>query len=375
MSETATYKQTTFANVANTLEQYENQQSQTENTEPATETSSAVVNENGNLGTEGTQETTTTETQQVVEENVSTFDLGEPEQKQDVLTETAQPQPTFNWKDEIKKLNPKEVAKELGLNDFTLEMNEYLSKGGKAEDYLNARAVDYNNISDEDLIKGDMKRQFPNLSSQQINSFYNKKYGVSEDALEDEREFADTQRSMDAHLIRQKKIVEQSSFKIPEAIIPQIKDEAYEQWKQAQEAQPVLMKQLSDYYSNHQATKALNESKRVAVNLGEGVPAFNFSINNPEALNRVFTDGGETWQKLTSTPTGEPDVPKQHLISLFTHNPQKFVQDIYNYGIQMGKRKLMEEGQNATRPQQKAMPQELNQTSYGIGKFGDRARN
>lgn len=311
-----------------------------------------------------------------VADNTSNFNFsGENDQSTpEVKPEEKATATVYNWKEEIKKIDKKELLKEAGITDFALEINEYLQKGGKAEDYLNAKAIDYGQVSDEELIKADYKKQFPNLTSQEINRLFTRKYGISEEMTDEEKEDRGIELKADGHLKRQSKISEQQTFKIPDTPILQ-KDEAYEQWKQQQEAQPVMMEKLKEYYSTHEVTKALNESKKVAINLGEGVTPFNFSIDNPEFLTRMLSDGGETFQKLTSTKSGEPDVAKQHILGLVATNPQKVFQDIYNYGVQMGKRKLMEEGQNATKPQQKVQPPELNgNVSYSTGKFSDKQR-
>ena len=314
----------------------------------------------------------------VVEENVSNFNLSYEGQPPVEAAQTEQPTPTvYNWKEEIKKLDPKEVAKELGLNDFTLEMDEYLKKGGNATDYITKRGYDWNKISDEELIKQDLKNVYPDATSQQIERLYNKKFSQQEIDTDEDKEDGLLLMKAEARRIRDAKIQEQQTFKIPEAIIPQIKDEAYEQWKQMQETQPAMIQQLKTFYENHEATKSLYQSKRVAVSLGEGVQPFNFSIDRPEALINMFVDGGETYQKLTSTKTGEPDVAKQQLIGLFMFDPYKYSQELFNYGMQTGiRKKVVGEGQNAQRPQQKVMPPEMNgQATYGTGKFGDRARN
>ncbi len=368
--EAPVYKQTTFADVQKHIEQ----------AEQVIPTETTVVNESGNLEVPATEqptaETTIPTETAPAEENVSAFDLGEPDPTTTTVTEkpTFTP-PSYNLDEEIKKVDRKELLKKVGVSDFAIEMDEYLAKGGNATDYISKKGYDWNKISDEDLVKSDLRNLYPDAQQSQIDRLYNKKYNQRDEDLEDDKEDGTLLMRADARRLREAKITEQNSFKIPDAIIPQTKDEAYEQWKQMQDTQPALMRQLNEFYQNHEATKSLNESKRVAINLGEGVPAFNFSINNPDAVTRMYTDGGETWQKLTSTQTGEPDVAKQQLIGLFSYNPQKFAQDIFNYGVQMGKKKLVEEGMNAQRPQQKPLPQEFNQTSYGVGKFADKGRN
>jgi hypothetical protein len=375
MSETATYRQSTFNSTEQKLEQFE-QQAAAPELQP--EASATTVNSDGALDIVQPEAGTQPEVQaepMVQEENVSSFDLGG-ESQTDIATEQGQAQlSSFDWRSELKKLDKKEVAKELGFHDFTLEMDEYLAKGGVASDYINARGYDWNKVSDEELVKRDLRKQFEGASDTQIERLYNKKYNQRYEDTDEDREDGILLMKSEGRRLRELEISKQNSFKIPEAIIPQIKDEAYEQWKHQQEAQPAMMQKLNEFYQNHEATKTLNDSKRVAVNLGDGVPSFNFIVNNPDAITRMYTDGGETWQRLTSTQSGEPDVPKQQLIGLISHNPQKFIQDIFNYGIQMGKKRLVEEGHNAQKPQQKVMPSEFNQPSYGIGKFGDKARS
>lgn len=313
---------------------------------------------------------TTPET--VQEENVSTFSLdGEvPEFKEESTTATQTP--SYNWKDEIKKLDRKEVAKELGFNEFSLELDEYLAKGGKAADYLSAKAIDYNQISDEDLIKEDFRKQYPNFSKDEINRLFNRKYGVSDEMTDEERDDKLLELKADGYSRRQAKIEQQQKFKIPETPILHT-DEAYEQWKAEQESRPKLIEEARNYFLQHEATKNLHESKRVTVSVGEGVPPFNFNVDKPEVITQTLTDDGSTWQRLTSTKTGEPDVQKRQLLALIANNPQKFVQDIFNYGKTMGVRKeLVEEGQNAHKPQAAVHTITNGKPTYKVGTYGGR---
>lgn len=331
--------------------------------------------------TENTAEVTT-ETAQVVEEKKEdqldfNLELGEGTNPTIPTTEEKPTPQVYNWKDELKKVDRKELLKEIGVNDFSVEIDEYIAKGGNPADYIQAKAVDYNNISDEDLIKEDYRRQFPNFTKEEINRLFNRKYGTTEEMDEEEKQDKLLELKADGHIKRQSKITDQQKFKIPEAVIPQTKDEAYEQWRQLQDSQPKMMEQLRSFYADHEATKALNESKKVALNLGENVPPFFINIDQPEAITRGLTDDGTIFRKLTTTQSGEPDVVKQQLIMLFSHNPQKFMQGIFNYGQSFGVRnKIVEDGQNAKRPDGKVLPIEMNgAASYGTGKYGDKSRN
>lgn len=370
-----TVTQSTFGQTQEHIAQLESQP-------PVVETPTAVEEIPTNIPIDIPQDTPTPDTPvaeaptaQVEELGSSSFSLGDIEADPAAAPETAQPAaPSYNWKDELKKLDRKEILKELGVNDFALEINEYISKGGNPIDYLNARAIDYNQVSDEALIKESMRKEYPTFTTSDIDKMYNRRYSAADDLLDEEKEFVELQKKADAYKIRQAKITEQQSFKIPETSIPQA-DEAYEQWKQYKEQSETYVEKLNKFFVEHPATKNLNESKRVAIDFGKDVPAFNFNIDRPELITQSFTDGGKIWQKITSTATGEPDVQKQQLISLFAFNPSKFMQEIFNYGQLMGVRnKIVAEGQNATRPQAVIIPVENQTTTYGQGRYGDKAR-
>jgi hypothetical protein len=370
----------TFGQVEQTLEKFEQVQ-------PTVETVAEPVQTNNPNPIEATapQEETTvvpdaTPENVEVKSGESTFSLGGDVEINTNHAESTPPNtPTaapFNLDEELKKVDRTEVLKKLGVTDFALEMDEYLAKGGKAADYLSAKAIDYNLVSDEDIVKQDLQKQYPTFTPQQINLMFNRKYGVHEDAEQEDRDFAELQLKADAHNSRQTKIAEQQKFKIPDAPILQ-KDEAYEQWKESMQSQSQLMEQVRGYYEQHEATKTLNESKRVTINLGAGVPPFNFLLDQPQMLTKALTDGGETINKLMTTKSGEPDVAKQQLVTLFSFAPEKFIQDIFKYGQSMGVRKeLVEEGQNAQRPQAKIadMGNGLKPTVVGTGTYGARSR-
>jgi hypothetical protein len=281
----------------------------------------------------------------------------------------------FNLDEEIKKVPRKELLAKVGVPEFAIELAEHLINGGAATDYLTARAVDYSKVSDEVLIKADMKAANPHLDDEKITKLFNRKYGISEFASEDDREITQIQMEADAGHIRNKKIAEQQKFKVPDAPVHQVEPE-YEQWKQQRDSAAAAMDQHKNFVINHPSTKALNESKKIALNFGEGVRPFNIQVNNPEQITRALTDDGTIMNRLLTTNTGDLDVGKQQLLTVFLANPQKFIQDVFNYGQQVGvHRKFVGDGQNPGRP---ASVVQLNRAdekaTYAQGKFGDKQR-
>jgi hypothetical protein len=380
MEGTTTYKATTFADVEKNIDAFEHRPAENGNGAPPASTNGQppiVATPPVETPTPNGTETPVVVTPPV-EENVSTFNLDNGEQGTTQVTTPATPATpaptTYNWKEEIKKVQEDEVLKEVGLTSFQIELNKHIKNGGDPSDFLSAKALDWTKVSDEDLIKQDYRKQFPNLTSEEVGRLFNRKYGLSDIMNDEDKEDALLQLKADAHIKRQDKIAEQQKFKISEAV-PVPKDEEYDAWKENRDAQAQRIQQTKDFITNHTAIKTLHESKRVTVNVGEGIAPFNFSVDKPELITQTLTDDGTSWGRLTSTKTGEPDVEKQQLLTLFAHNPQKFIQDIFGYGMSYGRKKVVEEGQNAHLPNRTVPGGNIDaKPTYGQGRYGDKSR-
>ena len=274
--------------------------------------------------------------------------------------------PVSNWKDEIKKADLKEVLKELGIDEFAIELSEHRKNGGDPVDYLQAKFVDYNKISDEALLKADLKIQYPTLTGDQINRLYDRKY-APESELQDDVEFSKDQLQADAYKVRQAKITEQQKFKIAAPISQQpVNNQSQIEAEKVQEL-------MTRWYNEHDATKALMESKRVTLNLGEN-GSFNFDVQQPEIVTKALYDP-QIWQRITATKTGEPDVVKLQKIILYAADPLRFESDLVNYGKSLALPGVVEEGRNIT-PDPKVIPMatenkgQVNWSGAKTGKVG-----
>lgn len=305
-----------------------------------------------------------------LEANESDFKLSdEPTPTVPIIEST--PIVPISWKEAIKGVDKKEAAKELGITDFALELNDYMERGGSAADYINAKGIDWGSVADVDLIVSDMKKEFPKATDQQLQRMIAKKYNQTEFAEDEDKEDGLLLLERDANKLRQEKISQQQSFKIPDAIIPETIKTQQDfdlQMKAAQEQHQKEQEQIIQFYQNSEATKNLMTSKRVAIDLGDN-GKFNFKIDKPELVTEAITNA-EVWQKLTSTPQGEPDVLKQQLISLFAFNPQKFASELVNFGKSLGEEKFVVEGQNAKKPNGVLASMVEEKPTYSIGKGG-----
>lgn len=297
----------------------------------------------------------TPETTPTSEPNVSNFKIegfDTPETPEVTVTTTqpeSQPQ-VKSWKEALSDENDrKEILKELGITDFALEVSKHQLNGGDPADYFHAKAVDYNKMSDESLLKDKLTKENPFANPDQINLLYKRKYGTTEDMVDEDKEFMELQQKSDAYKERQQRIAEQAKFKIAAPI--QFDNKEQEQ-KEAAEQQRQI-EAVRKWYAENEATKSLMTSKRVALNLGDN-GTFNFNVERPELLMKAITDT-ETWQKLTSNKQGEPDVAKMQKIALYAFNPEQFENDLVSYGKSLALPGLIREGQNIA-PSAKVIP-------------------
>lgn len=299
--------------------------------------------------------------------NFSTPSYGEEKKEETTSAQTTTPLPTFNLDEELKKVDRKELLKKLGVNDFTIEMDEHIANGGDASDYISKRGTDWSKISDEDLVKSDLKNFYGDISPQQVDRLYSKKYNQQDLDSDEDKEDGLLLMRAEAKKIRDVKISEQQNFKIPSAI-PVVNNQTNDDEKQRQvaEVQRRQFESTVQWYNEQEATKKLIESKRVAISLGD-MGSFNVAIDKPENLMRPILDN-ETWQRVTSVNPGEPDVnklipdvAKLQRISLMSMNPNYEI-DLVNYGKSLKLRELQNEGHNLKAPM-RVIPQVDKNTS------------
>ena len=312
------------------------------------------------------------------EENVTAFSMPNfgDEPAEETSTEgqaSAQVQVT-DWKEQLKNSDPKEILKELGYDEFVADFAEFRKNGGDAYKFLEAKAFDWNNVSHTDLVFDELKLQYPNLTDDKIEKLYQARYKQTEFAADEDREVGLIQLEADAELVRQKRIHEQQQFRIPEVSRPQEVDNQL-QYAEQERLLAEQQQQVLQFFREHDATKSLIESKRVAIDLGDN-GKFNFNIDKPENLMAVALDG-EKWQRAISVNPQEadpakliPDVAKLQKIALVALNPN-YEKDLVNYGKSLGLKAIIEEGQNARRPVGSA-PAQPNE-SLGEA-FGSRAK-
>lgn len=183
--------------------------------------------------TEQAQETTTAtveETQSQVQEQV---------EEQPKVVETAketvvEQQPQLSWQEVLKQQQPEQVLSELGYDKSTIELTKEIAnnekmlafykhwkENGNVKDYLKEIETDYSKMPAEEVMRHQLRQEYPNATERQLEILYKKevvdKYQLdvnqyTEDEVEEGRLLLEAK----ADKFRNDLITNQSKFLLPE---------------------------------------------------------------------------------------------------------------------------------------------------------------
>ena len=101
-------------------------------------------------------------------------------------------------------------------NETIAKMNKYVLSGGKIDDF-NKTQIDYSEMSDDDIVKSEMKLNDSDLSDEDIDFMFNNEYTLDEEEYdEDEVRISKLKLRKDAKQSREKLVQWKKQFEIPE---------------------------------------------------------------------------------------------------------------------------------------------------------------
>lgn len=174
-------------------------------------------------------------------------------------------------------------------DDFIKGAVEYYEKTGDFTAYIEAKSVDYNALTDEEIMKRDLKSQYASLSDKAFDALYKEQvldkfkldaelHGA--DASEVGREFL----KIEADAKRKQLIEKQNAFKAPE----RVEDAEELEIKAAQE------KYIADFTEstlNNASTKSLLEGKILPIKVGD--VDVNYEVADPKSMVDMTLDNNK----------------------------------------------------------------------------------
>ncbi len=250
------------------------------------------------------------------------------------VKETVAEQPkTISWQEVLKQQQPDTVLKELGFDDskvgFIKELKELDPKmvaflntwksTGDVTAYLRELTTDYSKMSAENVMRHQLRQEYPRASEKQIELLY-KKEVVDSFGLDPEK-YSETEINEGKLLLEAKadKYRESFALKQQEYLLPKPPEaKAPEPEKVSEDA----LKKFEDYkatVSDNSYTKSLFQNK--AFQVGDGEEKFTYPVDPQEITDTLFKS--DNWAKAMfdiSEVNGEkvmtPKVEHQMLVGM-----------------------------------------------------------
>jgi hypothetical protein len=291
---------------------------------------------------EDTTEVKSEETKEVTEEK-----------KEEVVEETKAPV-TQDWKEYVK--NPqyrKEVhnlleidedalnlSKELAQDEFVKKLVTYRKEHGNVTPFIEAATKDYDKFSHIDLLRDDLKKQYPTLTKEKFEILaknrIDKRFILGEDADPEEVELASVDLEVEGERIRQLRKTEQQTFL--DSVKPVDRTAAVQ--KEVKEKLDADLKEFEDFRQSIETspvTSKLFAEKKVV--FGEKENSFNYTVN-PDTIKEQTLDTNKFYANFW-----EGDKFNQHKwnkVVAYANNMAVIEEAFVNHGRSLGTKQIVE---------------------------------
>jgi uncharacterized protein YoxC len=224
-------------------------------------------------------------------------------------------------------------------DDFIKDAVEFYNKTGSLTPYLEATSLNFEEMTDEKIMRHNLKSQNPTLSDRAIERLYLRdiinKYSLDADRFdEDEVELGKELLKADADKLRKTLVDEQKNFIQPESK-PEDNSEA--------EAQQTA---FIESVNTNKTTRDLLENKRILVDYND--QSFSYEIENPEQLKDMALDSTKFFA-LFQDEKGTIDFDKWYKVASYALDPETYNQSLISHGVGLGQEKVVKDLKNPSK--------------------------
>lgn len=241
------------------------------------------------------------------------------------------------WAD-FKKMKdaPAPEPKEPNFKDnFIKDVVEYYEKTGDLTPYLEAKLVDYDKMSDEDILRRQLRKENSTLSEKAFQRLFDnemKKYNL--DPEEFDSEDVELKREImqaKAQKLRETWKSEQEQFKAPET-------------KPSEDEQAIIDKYNREVSSNAFVKQATKNGK---FDISVGEESYTYEVENPDELANSLYDDKAIFRNMWSEE-GDFNFQNYLMTVEFAKDPQKFIERMVAFGKSSGADKVLDDLENPT---------------------------
>lgn len=220
-------------------------------------------------------------------------------------------------------------------DDFIREAVEFYEKTGDLTPYLQAKTVDFNKMSDEEILRRNLREQYSDLTDKAFDRLYQKevvdKYKLDADEYgEDDSELGRELLKAEASKVRNQYIEWQNKFKAPD---PEVDN------SQVEEA----LKKFEDDVRNNPMTQSILQNKKISLKIGDS--EFNYEIPNADSLLTMTLDNDKFFSQFAGQE-GNVDYARWYKTAAYSQNPELFEKALVNFGKTIGREEVTRELKN-----------------------------
>lgn len=244
------------------------------------------------------------------------------------------------WNDYQSAIN-KEPEQPKSLKDEYIQgLVDYYEKTGDIKPYVDAMSKNYDEMSAEQILRENMRENYPKLSDAQFEKLFQKeitnKYNINSDEFEEEEvELGRALLENDAEKIRNDFKERQAKFAAPEAQPQEDPQKAYEEWKSV--------------VSDNDYVKSFSKEPKFTIKYDDR--EFNLDVKDAaDVIDAAYND-----QKIFSNfVEGEGKNSKVNFEKFlktyhYAKDPVAFEKKLIEFGRTLGQNKVLDDLQNPTK--------------------------
>lgn len=215
-------------------------------------------------------------------------------------------------------------------DDFIKGVVEFYEKTGDLTPYLQAKTVDFTQMSDEEIVRRNLREQYSDLSEKAFDRLYKQK--VSDAFKLDADEWGEEDSELGRELLKSEAAKLRSQ---------------YQQWQQSfvapePEDNTQLLQQFEQEVRSNALTQSLLSDRKISIKTADG--EFNYEIPQAESLLDMTVDNDKFFSQFA--PNGQLDYAKWYKTAAYSQNPELFERALINYGKTLGRSEVTKEIKN-----------------------------
>lgn len=220
-------------------------------------------------------------------------------------------------------------------DDFIKGVVEFYEKTGDITPYLQAKSVDFTKMSDEEIMRRELRDQYSELSDKAFDKLYKQevtdKFKLDSDEWgEDESELGRELLKLQASKSREKFLDWQKNFQAPDPV-------------GADDNSAELLRQFEEGVRNHEITRSILDAKKISIKSGDG--EFQYEVPNADSLVDMTVNNDKFFSQFAQAE-GQLDYNKWYKTVAYSQNPEMFEKALINFGKTQGRTEVTREIKN-----------------------------